>query len=57
MDSSAATPSISTQRAASRVLAPRKPPLLPVAPRHAFRVLQTSQAPAQLSLFLRPGTR
>ena len=29
--------------------------VLPIAPRPAFRVLQTSRAPAQLSLFLRPG--
>jgi hypothetical protein len=28
---------------------------LPVAARPAFRVLQTRHAPAQLSLFLRPG--
>ena len=33
----------------------RKAPALPSAERLPFRVLQTSHAPAQLSLFLRPG--
>jgi hypothetical protein len=32
-----------------------KPAVLPIVPRPAFRVLQTGRAPAQLSLFLRPG--
>jgi len=41
--------------AASKVLPQRKAPALPAAPRLPFRVLQTSNAPAQLSLFLRPG--
>ncbi len=40
---------------ASTVLPQRKAPILQVAPRLPFRVLQTSRAPAQLSLFLRPG--
>ena len=31
-------------------------PTLAVAPRPGFRILQTSRAPAQLSLFLRPAT-
>lgn len=41
--------------AASAVLPQRKAAVLQVAPRLSFRVLQTSRAPAQLSLFLRPG--
>jgi hypothetical protein len=41
--------------AASAVLPQRKAPILQVAPRLPFRVLQTSRSPAQLSLFLRPG--
>ena len=53
MDSSA--PNSSKQRAsASTVLPQRKAPVLQAAPRQPFRVLQTSRAPAQLSLFLRP---
>ena len=40
--------------AASRVLPRRRDPVLqPAAPRQPFRVLQTSRAPAQLSLWLR----
>jgi hypothetical protein len=40
--------------AASRVLPQcRDPVLQPSAPRQPFRVLQTSRAPAQLSLWLR----
>ena len=31
------------------------PAALPVGPRLGFRVLQTSRAPAQLSLFLQPA--
>jgi hypothetical protein len=52
---SGATPlsTTSKQRAsASAVLAQRKAPVLQVAPRQPFRVLQTGRAPAQLSLFL-----
>ncbi len=41
--------------AASPVLPQRKAPVLQVAQRLPFRVLQTSRAPAQLSLYLRPG--
>ena len=41
--------------AASSVLPQRKPPVPQVAQRLPFRVLQTNSAPAQLSLFLRPG--
>ena len=40
--------------AARRVLPQRRDPVLqPAAPRLPFRVLQTSRAPAQLSLWLR----
>jgi len=49
------TASTSPRAAASAVLPQRKAPTLQVAPRLPFRVLQTSRAPAQLSLFLRPG--
>lgn len=45
----------SPRAAAGAVLPQRKAPILQVAPRLPFRVLQTSRAPAQLSLFLRPG--
>ena len=41
--------------AASAVLPQRKAPVLHVAPRLPLRILQTSRAPTQLSLFLRPG--
>lgn len=41
--------------ASLRAMPQRPTPVLPVAPRQPFRVLQTSRAPAQLSLFLRPG--
>ena len=37
------------------VLAPRQPGATPGASRLPMRVLQTSHAPAQLSLFLRSG--
>jgi hypothetical protein len=54
MDHGAVDPGNLKQRAAaSRVLASAKTPLLPVVPRHAFRVLQTARAPAQMALFLR----
>ncbi len=43
------------QGAASPVLPQRKAPVLQQPQRQPFRVLQTSRAPAQLSLFLRPG--
>lgn len=49
MDTSTST------RGASTVLPQRKEPVLKVAPRLPLRVLQTSRAPAQLSLFLRPS--
>ncbi len=47
------------RQGASAVLARRQPAAQPpssqaAAPRSPFRVLQTSGAPAQLSLFLRP---
>lgn len=41
---------------ASSVLPQRKAPVLQQPQRQPFRVLQTGRAPAQLSLFLRPGT-
>lgn len=41
--------------AVSSVLPQRKAPILQAAPRLPFRILQTSHAPAQLSLFMRPG--
>ena len=41
---------------ASAVLPQRKAPVPPASERQPFRVLQTSRAPAQLSLFLRPGS-
>jgi len=41
--------------AGSKLLPQRKAPVPQAAPRLPFRVLQTSHAPAQLSLFLRPG--
>jgi hypothetical protein len=44
-----------TRAAASAVLPQRKPAALPTAERQPFRVLQSGHAPAQLSLFLRPG--
>jgi|GEM_PF-3536758 hypothetical protein len=50
-----ATASPKPRAAASTVLPQRKAPVLQVAPRLPFRVLQTGHAPAQLSLFLRPG--
>ncbi|MBC8058499.1 MAG: hypothetical protein H7Y61_18160 [Rhizobiales bacterium] len=40
---------------ASSVLPQRKAPAPQQPQRQPFRVLQTSRAPAQLSLFLRPG--
>ena len=40
---------------ASAVLPQRKSPVPPAAERQPFRVLQSGHAPAQLSLFLRPG--
>jgi hypothetical protein len=55
MSTSTNTSTASSPRAASSVLPQRKAPILQVAPRLPFRVLQTSRAPAQLSLFLRPG--
>ena len=45
----------SPRAAASAVLPQRKTPILQVAPRLPFRVLQTNRAPAQLSLFMRPA--
>ena len=47
--------STNTGTAASAVLPQRKAPVLPVTPRPPFQILQTSRAPAQLSLFLRAG--
>ncbi|MBC8056599.1 MAG: hypothetical protein H7Y61_08470 [Rhizobiales bacterium] len=41
--------------AASSVLPQRKAPAPQQPQRQPFRVLQTANAPAQLSLFLRPG--
>lgn len=41
--------------AGSNVLPASKATLPQATPRLPFRVLQTSRAPAQLSLFLRPG--
>jgi hypothetical protein len=43
------------QAPAGATLPQHRPPAEPVLQRQAFRVLQTSRAPAQLSLFLRPG--
>jgi hypothetical protein len=40
---------------AGSTLPQRKSPLAPVAQHQPFRVLQSGHAPAQLSLFLRPG--
>ncbi|MDP9045636.1 MAG: hypothetical protein M3O01_12615 [Pseudomonadota bacterium] len=40
-----------------RGLVPRQPLLQPHAPGQGFRVLQTRNSPAQLSLFLRPTSR
>jgi hypothetical protein len=48
------TPTPRTRAMASAVLPQRKAPP-PASERQPFRVLQTSHAPAQLSLFLRPG--
>ncbi|MES3014012.1 MAG: hypothetical protein V4750_09845 [Pseudomonadota bacterium] len=57
MSTSTNTSAASTRprAAANAVLPQRKAPILQVAPRLPFRVLQTSRAPAQLSLFLRPS--
>ena len=40
---------------AGATLPQHRPPDPPVLPRQNFRVLHTSRAPAQLSLFLRPS--
>jgi len=43
------------QAPAGATLPQHRPPAAQVLQRQNFRVLQTSRAPAQLSLFLRPG--
>ncbi len=55
LTNTSAAASTRPRAAASAVLPQRKAPILQVTPRLPFRVLQTSHAPAQLSLFLRPG--
>lgn len=50
-----AAPSKKPGASASRVLAQRKAPVAATVPRH--RVLHSANAPAQLSLLLRPATR
>ena len=49
-------PQTARERAsASTVLGKRREPVLATIPRQPVRVLQTRNAPAQLSLFLRPA--
>lgn len=52
MDTNAAP--VARNLPAPKLVAVRRTPL-PAAQRQPFRVLQTPQAPAQLSLFLRPA--
>ena len=42
-------------RAMAAAAIPQRRPAAPVAPRQPVSVLQTGRAPAQLSLYLRPG--
>lgn len=57
MDTTVASPRPLPVRAAGRLPAQHKPPVLASASGQGFRVLQTRSSPAQLSLFLRPGPR
>ena len=55
MNTATAPVSARSGAAGSRVLPQSQAAQAQAAPRLPFRVLQTSRAPAQLSLFLRPG--